>query len=167
MTARLIAFLLSVALGAGATWMFAHNHYSAVIADLNAQHANEQAAADRAALKRLQDAQARGDALSKKLSRTEAALEKKKHEVTNEIALLTSGRACLDGRLVRVLNEFGTGVAGLSKASGSTDAAGGTTATDTDVAGWISIAKTRYETCRTRLDRLIDFNEGTGDGREQ
>ena len=162
MTGKLLAFLLSVALGAGGAWMLTSNHYTAIIADINARHADEQAAADRAALKRLQDAQARGDALSDQLSRTESALEKKKQEVSHEIALLTSGHACLDGRLVRLLNEFGTGPAGLPKAAGSADAKGGTFATDTDVAGWIDIAKTRFETCRTRLDRLIDFNEGKG-----
>jgi len=130
------------------------------VSRLESTHAKQQAAAETAARQRLESAQAQGDRLSARLSDTESALNKKTLEVSREVARLTTGRPCLDGRVVGLLNRPAPNAGPLPQAAVAPDAADGTVATDTDVAGWIGNAKGQYATCRARLAALIDFEEG-------
>jgi hypothetical protein len=108
---------------------------------------------------RLIAAQARGDALSAKLLQNESDMRRTALEKAHEIARLTTGRSCLNAATVRMLNATGNDQPGSvpSTASGPA-AADGSAATDTDVAVWADNARRQFDTCRGRLDALIDFN---------
>ena len=86
---------------------------------------------------------------------------------TLQQARLTTGRACLTGAAVRMLNDdpadYGAAPA-VSPATGSSDAADGSAATDTDIGQWVIAARARYATCRQRLDALIDWHTPTNTG---
>ena len=153
----LAAIVALIALAVG--YSIGHRVASADVADLKRQYAEEQAENAEAARQQLADAVARGDALSKRLAQAESTLNRKTLETSREIARLTHGRACLDQRVVRVLNndQPASGVPAPAGASAATD---GTAASDTDVAGWINHAQGRYGICRERLDALIDWERG-------
>lgn len=162
----LIIDVLIFALGVGLAWNYSANHYEAQISRINEAHAQNQSKADRAALERLQKAQALGDQLSGELSKTEAKLHKKEKELFDEIARNADGIVCLNSRLVGLLNASQTGAGHMPQSALALDAAHGAIATDTDVAGWINSAQKQYEVCRGRLNALIDFNEGESNGRK-
>lgn len=130
------------------------------VSRLESAHAQQQAAAETAARQRLESAQALGDRLSARLSVTESAFNKKTLEVSREAARRTTGRPCLDGRVVGLLNRPAPDAGPVPQAAAAPDAADGAVATDTDVAGWIGNAQGQYATCRARLGALIDFEEG-------
>ena len=115
-----------------------------------------------AAITILQAAQARGNALSARLLGSEAQINTLTWEKNDAINQLTTGRACLSGAAVRVLNQHSdtapTGLEPVSPPPGSAAAADGAFATDTDVGLWIASAKAQYDICRDRLDALIDFD---------
>ncbi|NTZ82373.1 hypothetical protein FCJ61_04905 [Burkholderia metallica] len=153
---------VSIAGSAAVAWQCTSSHYEAVIADMKTDQAAAAQRAETSARKHLEAEQKRGDILSTKLAQTETALNQKTLEASRALARLTTGRTCLDGRVVRVLNGTDTNSAADDvRATASTpDAANEPAATDTDVAGWINHAKGEYETCRARLGALIDFEEG-------
>lgn len=113
---------------------------------------------------RLKTETERGQKLSQQLISAENALNQKSQELRNEITRSTRGRACLDARTVRLLNNAGNRHAAaddaLPKTAGAPDAAHGAAASDTDVAQWAAGARSQYERCRARLDALIDYEEG-------
>ena len=113
---------------------------------------------------RLKTETERGEKLSQELLTAESRLTKTREELRNEITRSTRGRACLDARTVRLLNNAGNRHAGaddaLPKTAGAPDAAHGAAASDTDVAQWAADARAQYERCRARLDALIDYEEG-------
>jgi len=148
--------------GAGVSLYAAQNHYQRVLADVASEAATTKAAEQAQALARLEDANRRGNELSARLDVTESALAQKTLEVSHAVARFTTGRPCLDGRAVRLLNQptpDTPGAGPVPEAASAPDAADAATASDTDVAGWIAQAQHQYETCRARLDALIDFEE--------
>jgi hypothetical protein len=158
---RIYLLLALSAASAAAGFAVARNHYGAEIADIKASHAIAQAEAERLALERLQGAQVRGDALAGRLRLTESKLSSTALELSHALKTATSDRPCLGVDAVRLLNGANDGLLGaMPPAAGIPDAADAAAATDTDVARWISGAIRQYETCRARLDALIDFNEG-------
>lgn len=158
-TGWLCAAAFGVGLAAGAVpvkW-----YYQAQIGDLTTTHAKEQASAERQARQRLQAAQTRGDALTTRLALTESALATKTLEVSHALQKVTTGRPCLGLAAVRLLNGAPEDQPGaMPPAAGQPAAADAAVATDTDVAGWINTARGQYDTCRGRLDALIDFETG-------
>ncbi len=154
--------LIALAVGALTAWSFTSNHYAAEIADMEKTQATALAKAEETARKRLEAEQTRGNVLSDKLAKTETALTQKTQEVSDALSRLTTGRKCLDARVVRVLNGTRNGAAAdnVHAATGASDAADGPAATDTDVSGWINLARGQYEKCRARLGGLIEFEEG-------
>jgi len=161
----LMAGLLWTALATGAGWLVGSerevDRCTARITTIKAEQASNERDAAQTALDRLQQAQARGDALESRLATAEAARKTTQEEHAREIKRLTTGRLCLDAGTVRLLNEpAGAGVATLSAPAGGAVAAGAAAASDTDVALWIDGAKRQYGTCRDRLDALIDWHEG-------
>ena len=138
----------------------------AALAKLQRDHATRETKAAEAALLRLQEAQARGDALEARLAAEEASRQTQAQEHAREIKRLTTGRPCLNAGTVRLLNEP-TGHSGTvpvpATTSGAT-AADAPAASDTDIAGWIDNAQRQYDTCRSRLDALIDWHQGDSDG---
>lgn len=126
--------------------------------------ADFQAAERRAAV--LQRAQDRGDALTRQLVVRQAqitSLEKDRHAA---IDALTLGRPCLSAELVRLLNDSPAEPEGsdVPQAPGSAAAAGAAFATDADVGNWSATARAQYESCRARLDALIDWHLGAAAG---
>lgn len=118
----------------------------------------ERAADAKQAAATLQAATARGDALATQLLQQEQQVNQLSKEKRNAIPKVTSGRACLDGPALRLLDTApGLSVADLPEAASGAAAAGGRTATDTNVAQWAIDAGAQYEICRHRLDGLIDF----------
>jgi len=146
------------ALGAG-TWVAARKN--AEIADLKRDRAQAEKDAAEAALLRLQQAQARGDELAQQLAAAETTLQTQAEEKSHEIARLTTGRRCLDGAAVRLLNapsSQGIRLGAVPPAASKPAAADVAAASDRDVAQWARVCRTSYDTCRARLDALIDYH---------
>lgn len=131
------------------------------LADLRRDQATRETAAAEAALARIQAAQARGDALEARLTIAAATRQTQAQEHAHEIARLTVGRPCLNAGTVRLLNQpagLGLQAPALPAPAGEPAAADAPAASDTDIAGWIDAARNQYDTCRDRLDALIDWH---------
>lgn len=130
----------------------------------------KQAKSERQAKEVLQAAQTRGDEFSRTLLKQQDQIIQLKSEKLHAIALATTGRPCLGGSALRLLDQApGIELRGLPPATGSTVAAGGAAATaggdadteyssDTQAALWIAETGARYEVCRARLDALIGWH---------
>lgn len=165
-----VAFLVWTLLAALAGWQTGReqeqDRCTAAIATLKADQATQERQAAQAALDRLQQAQARGDALQARLAAEETNRQTQAQEHAREIKRLTTGRPCLNAGTVRLLNEP-TGHPGTATVpatpSGAT-AADAPASSDTDVAGWIDNARHQYDACRGRLDALIEWHQEATDG---
>jgi prophage endopeptidase len=120
------------------------------------KQADAQTEALRAAQRRFIVAEARGNHLQSELDAKTDLYLKTYEEKRHAIALLTQRRPCLNAATVSLLNDSAanlptpaTGIAAQSSAI----------ATDTDIAGWIASTQQQYDTCRARLDALIDWHE--------
>ena len=135
---------------------------TATIAALNIEETERLRLATQEVLERFRAAQARGDALEERLAEKSRTLELQTREHAREIKRLTTGRPCLNAGTVRLLNDatirLSASPAGVPPPTGGTPAANAPAASDTDVAGWIDDAGRQYETCRNRLDALIDWH---------
>lgn len=157
-----IGFALGLLLGGGGTYLFTSAELESVKADFagwKARQADEKTQAASVALERLQRANERADVLQSALDKTEQKLSTTQKEMQREIKLNTTGRACLNARTVRLLNDdtHDNQPASLPTTTGQPAEEDAAAATDTDVADWIAIAKTQYATCTARLDALIDW----------
>lgn len=135
------------------------------IAILKASQAAALADAEQLYRRRLADEQERGFALSDKLAKTETQLTQRTLEVSRALSKVTTGRACLGNDAVRLLNRAPRDDPTVPETAGPSVTEGGAVATDTDVAGWIGNAQWQYDTCRARLNTLIDFETGRPDDR--
>lgn len=105
-------------------------------------------------------------AATKKLNKASAQLEADETiirnttiERTKHVPQVTTGRDCLSAAAVRLLNNnaaTGPTDSGKPADEGPTASA----ATDTDVENWAIQAQGLYDTCATRLNRLIDIETG-------
>jgi prophage endopeptidase len=130
-------------------------HYQEKVDALRLTQAQEVAAARAADVETLQLAKRHGDALTLQLQVAEASLTKKEKELHDAIASKTTGRLCLTGNVVRLLNDpAGDSV---STPTAVPAAENGPAASDTDVAQWANFARTQYDICRARLNALIDW----------
>lgn len=132
------------------------------LAELRVAQAESARLAATAAVRRLDEAQQRGNELTEQLLGREREIEKLTKEKRHAVAQTTSGTTCLNAGTVRVLN----GAAGLRFAAppetaSSAAAADGPVATDSDVGPWIVEAGAQYEKCRERLHKLIDWERET------
>lgn len=180
------AFAAGSAVGGAASWQLGRAPLRIENADLREAHTESVRKAVTAASQRVQDAQTRSDTLGAQLSTTLAANAKLTEEKTRALQSATSGRACLSGRALGVLNgSTGISVAGAgvpapqpraAAAGGAAaapadaerqespgaglpaDPAAGLEATDTAVAVWIATAGQQYEGCRERLNALISWH---------
>ena len=165
-----VAFLVWTLLAAIAGWQTGReqeqDRCTAQVATLKADQATQERQAAQAALDRLQQAQARGDALQARLAAEETNRQTQAQEHAREIKRLTTGRPCLNAGTVRLLNEP-TGHSGTATVPATTSgatAADAPAASDTDVAGWIDDAQRQYDACRSRLDALIEWHQEAADG---
>lgn len=147
----------------------------------NSAWLRKEAAQVQAAAQALQAAQVRGDALTTALVRSQGQVNQLKQEAHRALSTATTGRTCLDGAAVRVLQHapgitlLPTAASGAAAALGAPASAGGDaapapsdytfsatditlTATDTQVAHWAVEAAAHYTMCRTQLHALIDWH---------
>lgn len=152
------------------------------------QAATQRAATAEAALAREHQAQALSDSLAARLAQAEKDLATTAKERDEALTKATTGRVCFGSAALRVLNgapgirvaavpapapgaaaAHGPAAAdtggqpGLSAGIGTDDGAG-SVATDTGVSRWVAAAGAQYETCRARLDALIDYELGVPPG---
>lgn len=139
---------------------------NAALTKLQRDHANREAEAAEAALVRLQETQARGNALEARLAAEETNRQTQAQEHAREIKRLTTGRPCLNAGTVRLLNEpaIGLQAPALPAPASGAAAADAPASSDTDVAGWIDDARRQYDACQGRLDALIDWHQEAVDG---
>ena len=171
--APILALVIGGIAGALVARHYTQTQLGAVIAKLNQDKAEARTRALEAQAGRLKAAQERSDQLSGQLAVALLANAQLTTEKTDALKSATAGRACLSNRAVRVLNGSpGIRVAGLDgvpPARSGTDAASASTSADPDAAGlivtdtgsatWAALAGQQYESCRLRLDRLIDWHE--------
>lgn len=124
-TAWPVAAVLALLIGAAAVAWGVAGLWSKAQAQRTAlQLAQQRATQLEGAVQRLQHAQAVADALTHRLAQTEATLATTLKERHDALALATTGRACLRGPALRVLDgASGIRVAGLPGAAGGAAAA--------------------------------------------
>jgi hypothetical protein len=154
-----------VAVGAGAGWTLGRAPLLVQVADQQRQYARERLTAMERAAEVLQTANDRGDQLVVALELADHEINQLAREKRDAINKVTTGRACLGEPALRLLNSSpGIRVSGLAPATSGAAAAGATAApdsvvsSDTEVGTWIIDAGAQYETCRLRLDALIDWH---------
>lgn len=145
----IVALLCTNLIGFGGWWA-EHASHKMTKADYVAQEAAE----EQANLAKLRRAELINAALVQQVVRVERQLIALEQEKNDEIRNLTTGRRCLDQRVVRVLNGSGYGVSTPVAGPAPTD---GPAATDTDVAIWINGCRRAFDTCRGRIDAIADF----------
>ena len=149
--------IVAVAAAAGA-WVWQANSYEAKLADIRSSIAESDRIRARAAATALQSAQVRGDVLTRDLLAREALINRISKEKRDALSRHTTGRPCLSADAVGVLNGTAGAGAGVPPAPGITAATGGGFATDADVGQWAAAAIAAHDTCRYRLDALIDWH---------
>jgi prophage endopeptidase len=162
-------FCIGLGTGTGVTSWGLSAHYKAQVTELQLDQERKVSAARADDIETLKLSQQHGDALTRQLQVTESTLTKKQKELHDAIRTQTTGRACLSGRTVSLLNNAGTAHASsdLPTPATGTAAADGATASDTayasdqDIADWAANARTQHDICRARLDKLIDFFTST------
>lgn len=164
-----VPYLLALAIGAGVAWPVARAPLQADLADLRGQHAKLRETnaetvrvAALAAAAKVQQAQATGEAASARLAKALATNTQLTQEKKHALKPATDGRVCLSDRALGVLNgapglTVAAPAAGVPAPAGQPAAAGGTTATDTDIAGWALDAGKQHEACRQQLAELIGW----------
>lgn len=182
----LLALLAGAAGGAWGGYTVGRAPLQVDLATLKQDHAEALRLAQLAAAKRLQAAQERSHTLSNALAETLTQTATLRTEKTHALRLAATGRVCLDSRALSVLNSSpGLRVAGLDGVPppqpglaqahaaagpdthaqpGAPDAprTPGIIATDADIGAWSIGAGAQYETCRDRLDALIDWHTQPG-----
>ena len=158
MNTTAIACILSAAIAGGGAWVWQANSYEAELANMRSSIAESDRLRARAAATALQAAQVRGDVLTRDLLAREALINRISKEKRDALNRLTTGRPCLSADAVGVLNDQASAGAGMPTPPGSPAATGATFATDADVGQWAAAAIAAHDTCRKRLDALIDWH---------
>lgn len=158
---RAIVLAAMCALSAATGWFVTRLYYRAEISRMEKDTAQREKDVADANVAALSEANAKSDKAIAELAKLDQIRQQQSQEHLREIKRLTTGRACLSGELVSVLNAR-TLPNGQREAIGSTATADTGSATDTDVAGWIDAAKLYYGRCQDRVNALIQFHKGSG-----
>ena len=153
----IIAAVAALLFAAG--WTVEGWRKNAEIARIERVHAEERARDAGEAAAELQAAVARGNALAGRASAAESARDAALKETSDALRKTTTGKPCLSGAAVRLLNNTGLKPP-LPEPAGQSAGADAAAATDTDVALWAAYARRSYDTCRGRIDALNAFFEG-------
>lgn len=120
--------------------------------------ANERADAERATAAVITAALKRYNELEARVAAAESTRDVALQETQDALRKITTGKPCLSGAAVRLLNQSnGIKPPDLPAAPGQPAGADAAFATDTDVAQWAAYAIRSYDTCRGRLDAIADF----------
>lgn len=171
---KLILASIALVAAGSVVWQTARAPLLVKLAQLDRDHSREKLLLIERAAEKLQEANDRGDQLVNALEARQDQVNQLAREKRDAINKVTTGRPCLGGPALRLLNSApGLTVSGITSATGSAPAAGATAApdtnngtgsgsdifsTDTDVAVWAVDAGAQYEVCRARLDALIDWH---------
>lgn len=172
----LLALAAGAAGGGWAAWQVGRAPLREENAALRISYAEATKLAVLAGARRLQVAQKLGNSLATQLAATLITNDQLALEKTHALSRVATGRTCFSGPVLRVLNGSpGLRVAGLdglpapqpaAAAAGATaatdpdpaEAEGERIASDADIGTWAIRAGAQYETCRVRLDALIDWH---------
>ena len=149
---------ISAAISAAGAYQWQAYRYDAKLADMRSSIAESDKLRALAAATALQAAQVRSDVLTRDLLAREALINRISKEKRDALSRLTTGRPCLSADAVGVLNDQASAGAGMPQATGIPAATGGGFATDSDVGQWAAAAIAAHDTCRHRLDALIDWH---------
>ena len=119
-------------------------------------HADQRARDAVAAADEIAAAQQRGDTLAARVAAAETTRDTAHQETQHALRKVTTGKPCLSGPALRLLNHA-AGPAAVPAPAGQPAGADAAFATDTDVAEWAAYARRSYDTCRGRLDAVRDF----------
>jgi len=119
-------------------------------------HADQRARDAVAAADEIAAAQQRGDTLAARVAAAETTRDTALQETQHALRKVTTGKPCLSGPALRLLNGA-AGLAAVPAPAGQPAGADAAFATDTDVAEWAAHARRSYDTCRGRLDAVRDF----------
>lgn len=128
---------------------------------LHAAYSEERARAAADAAAELKAAVTRGNELAARTAAAEATRDTALEETRNALRKVTTGKPCLSGAAVRLLNDAAGFKTDLPAATGQPAGADAPVATDTDVALWAAHARRSYDTCRGRIDAVRDFFQET------
>jgi len=123
---------------------------------LERTHADQRASDAVAAADEIAAAQQRGDTLAARVAAAETTRDTALQETQHALRKVTTGKPCLSGPALRLLNGT-AGLAAVPAPAGQPAGADAAFATDTDVAEWAAHARRSYDTCRGRLDAVRDF----------
>lgn len=140
------------------------------LAQLREANARDQAAIAEHASRALLEAQTRGDELTTQLHAANRAALLTQEKLDESLRRATTGRACLRGPALRLLDGAHNLSVAVSAPAGVPAAADGSApadpgelvSSDTDIARWIARAGLQYDECRRRLDALIGWHAGAG-----
>ena len=157
----LVAFAAALIFLAG--WQVEGWRKDAEIERIERAHAEERARDAAEAAAELQAATKRGNELAARAAAAESARDLALQETSDALRKVTTGRPCLSGAAVRLLND----AAGLKPApvpgtAGQPAGAAAAAASDTDVALWAAGARRAYDTCRGRLAAIAEFHQEQG-----
>lgn len=157
--ALLLAALVTLAFGSG--WAVNGWRKDAEIGRMETTHEKQRSAALSDALEQLATTRKANADLAAHLAAAESSRTQLAEEKADAIRRLTTGRRCLDGAAVSVLNRAVGQPAGLPAAGPEPLPAAAAFATDTDVGHWIGICQHRFATCNARLEALTRFYKET------
>lgn len=157
--AVIAAVLLALAFASG--WAVNGWRKDRALSRLETTQQTQRTAALNDALQLLATTRQTNAALAANLAASETARTQLAEEKDHEIRRLTTGRRCLDGAAVRVLNRTASQPAGVPAAGPEPVPAAAAFATDTDVGNWIGICQHRFATCNARLEALSSFYKDT------
>lgn len=167
-----LALLIGAVSGAQVARHYTQAPLRAQLAELRQANAQAQTKVLQDQALRFKAAQTRTDHLAEQLAGAIKVTDQLTQEKTDALKSATAGRACLSDRALRVLNGSPgirvSGLDGMPPTGTGADAASAPTATDPDTAGlvvtdtgiatWAITAGKQHETCRLRLDALIDWH---------
>lgn len=141
-----------------AGWQVEGWRKDAEIDRIHLAHANERAEDSRAATEVITAALKHGNELAARAAAAETARDLALEETRDALRKVTTGRPCLSGAAVRLLNDAaGIKPPDLPGAAGQSAGADAGAASDTDVALWAAHARRSFDTCRGRIDALAEY----------
>lgn len=163
-----LALAAGVAAGAYGGYTFGRAPLQLELAQAHQASAESQRQQAQASLRALHAAQQRGDQLSQRLAASERQRARLTQEKTHAIRQATVGRTCLDAAALRLLHHApGLSVEHADRLPAPTSgaaAARALVATDTDIATWAIHAGAQHQSCRERLQALIDWHADASQG---
>lgn len=152
---RALPYLVLLAALAGSHfWAYQHGGK----AERSVWLVNEAKAAALAA-KQAKEQQVKSDALTAKLMTQQKTINKLSKEKNDALYKITTGRDCLSARVLGVLNRGASALPETAQLPAGTDTAdpAAASATDTDVARWITDAQQQYSQAAAQCNALIEL----------